>query len=96
MSQIHVDPEGMEDLKNAFATAGEDYKSNLARLTNLVGEITSGNLQGPPADDLLAKYEEKKNIFDALAKTIDEGQEYMGIKGTKYNTMLSEVKAGMK
>ena len=36
---IHVEEGALNDLKNAIATAGESYKSNLAKLTNLMSEI---------------------------------------------------------
>ena len=49
---IHVDEEALNHLKGAMQTAGERYKSNLARLTNLIGEITKGDIQGDPANDL--------------------------------------------
>ena len=49
---IHVDEAALNSLKNALSTAGERYKSNLARLTNLIGEITKGDIQGDPANDL--------------------------------------------
>ena len=52
MSVIHVDEEALKTLKNALETAGQEYKSNLARLTNLIEEITSGDIQGDPANDL--------------------------------------------
>ena len=57
---IHVDEAALADLRDALATAGEDYKSDLARLTALIQEITSGDIQGDPANDLLAKYNAKE------------------------------------
>ena len=33
---IHVDEHALNELKNALETAGQEYKSNLARLTNLI------------------------------------------------------------
>ena len=50
--RIHVEESALNDLRNALETAGEDYKSNLARLQNLINEITSGDIQGDPAKDL--------------------------------------------
>ena len=37
-------------IKNALETAGQEYKSNLARLTNLIEEITSGDIQEDTAN----------------------------------------------
>jgi hypothetical protein len=93
---IHVDEAALADLRDALATAGEDYKSDLARLTALIQEITSGDIQGDPANDLLAKYNAKEDTFKRLADTIDEAQEYMGIQSQKFGSMISDLQSGMK
>ena len=96
MSQIHVDEASLNDLKNALSTAGESYKNNLARLTNLVNEITSGDIQGDPATDLLQKFQAKEQTFNKLAETIDEAEGYMGMQTTKFGNMIGDLKSGMK
>ena len=53
MAVIRVEEEGLNSLRSALADAGESYKTNLAKLTNLINEITSGDIQGDPANDLL-------------------------------------------
>lgn len=93
---IHVDEAALADLRDALTTAGEDYKSDLARLTALIQEITSGDIQGDPANDLLAKYNAKEDTFKRLANTIDEAQEYMGIQTQKFGSMISDLQSGMK
>lgn len=93
---IHVDEAALADLRDALTTAGEDYKSDLARLTALIQEITSGDIQGDPANDLLAKYNAKEDTFKRLANTIDEAQEYMGIQTQKFGSMISGLQSGMK
>lgn len=93
---IHVDEAALTDLRDALTTAGEDYKSNLARLTALINEITSGDIQGDPANDLLAKFNAKEETFKRLANTIDEAQEYMGIQSQKFGSMISNLSSGMK
>ncbi len=96
MAQIHVDEASLNDLKNALATAGESYKNNLARLTNLINEITSGDIQGDPATDLLQKFQAKEDTFRKLAETIDEAEGYMGMQTTKFGNMIGDLKSGMK
>jgi len=96
MSQIHVDEASLNDLKNALSTAGESYKNNLARLVNLVNEITSGDIQGDPATDLLQKFQAKEPTFKKLAETIDEAEGYMGMQTTKFGNMIGDLKTGMK
>ncbi len=93
---IHVDEAALTDLRDALATAGEEYKNSLARLTALIQEITSGDIQGDPANDLLAKYNAKEETFKKLAATIDEAQEYMGIQTQKFGSMISNLSSGMK
>ena len=93
---IHVDEESLKDLRNALETAGEDYKRELSRLKALISEITSGDIQGDPANDLLAKFQAKDETFKRLADTIDEAQEYMGIQTQKFGSMISNLQSGMK
>lgn len=96
MSQIHVEESALNDLKKALEEAGQRYKQNLAKLTNLIEEITSGDIQGDPANDLLAKYQAKQDIFNKLTQTIEEAEGYMGMQTTKFGTMIGDLKAGMK
>ena len=96
MSTIHVDEAALDTLKKALETAGQEYKQNLARLTNLINEITSGDIQGDPARDLLQKFQEKETMFNGLTETIEEAEGYMGLQTTKFGNMLGDLKAGMK
>ena len=96
MSTIHVDEAALNDLKKALLEAGQDYKQKLARLTNLVNEITSGDIQGDPAIDLLNKFEEKREMFNGLTQAIEEAEGYMGLQTNKFGNMLGELKTGMK
>ena len=95
MAMIHVDEAALNSLKNALETAGQDYKSKLARLTNLIEEITSGDIQGDPAEDLLAKFRAKEDTFNKLTQTIEEAEGYMGMQTTKFGTMISDLKSDM-
>jgi len=96
MSTIHVDEAALNSLKNALETAGQDYKTKLARLTNLIEEITSGDIQGDPAEDLLAKFQAKEDVFNKLTQTIEEAEGYMGMQTTKFGTMITDLKTDMK
>ena len=82
--------------KKALEEAGQRYKQNLARLTNLIEEITSGDIQGDPANDLLAKFQAKQDMFNKLTQTIEEAEGYMGMQTTKFGTMMGNLKSGMK
>ena len=93
---IHVDEAALNSLKNALATAGERYKSNLARLTNLIDEITRGDIKGDPANDLLAKFQAKQDILNKITQTIEEAEAYTGMQTTKFTNLISDLQAGMK
>ena len=95
MAVIHVEEEALNALKNALATAGEEYKSSLSRLTNLINEITSGDIQGDPANDLLQKFQAKEDTLNKLAETIDEAEGYLGMRTTSFTNMISDLKSGM-
>ncbi len=93
---IHVDESALSDLKNALETAGEEYKRDFARLKSLIAEITSGDIQGDPAQDLRQKFEAKEDTFNKLAQTIDEAEEYMGIQKQSFTQMISDLASGMR
>ncbi len=90
--RIHVEEQALNELKNALQDAGEDYKRELARLTSLMKEITNGDIQGDLATDLLQKYTEKEEAFNSLATAIDEAEDYAGVKGRDFASMLDELK----
>ena len=96
MASIHVDEAALNALKNALETAGQEYKQSLARLTSLIEEITSGDIQGDPANDLLQKYQAKQDTFNKLTQTIEEAEGYMGLQTTKFGSMIGDLKSGMK
>lgn len=93
---IHVEESALNDLRNALETAGTEYKNNYARLQNLISEITSGDIQGDPANDLLAKFQAKDDTFKSLQQTIDEALEYMGAQKQAFTGMISELSSTMK
>lgn len=93
---IIVEQPGLDQLKNSLETAGQEYKSNLARLSVLIEEITSGDIKGDPATDLLNKFQAKQDTFNHLAQTIEQAEDYMGLQTTKFDSMISDLKSGMK
>ena len=93
--RIHVEESALNDLRNALETAGEDYKNKLARLQNLINEITSGDIQGDPANVLLTKFQAKEDVFKGLAQTIDDAEEYMGMQKTNFNNLIEGLSSSM-
>ena len=92
---IHVEESALNDLRNALETAGTEYKNSYARLQNLISEITSGDIQGDPANDLLAKFQAKQDTLNKITQTIEEAEGYMGLQTTKFGTMIGDLKSGM-
>ena len=93
---VHVEESSLNDLRKALETAGESYKQNLSRLQNLINEITSGDIQGDPANDLLAKFQAKENTFKAIQQTIDEAEGYIGTQKTEFKSLISDLSSSMK
>ena len=89
--RIHVEESALNELKNALQTAGEKYKEELVRLTNLINEITNGDIKGDPADDLLEKFRAKEDDFKKLADAIEDAQDKVGVKGSDFATMLESL-----
>ena len=77
MGRIHVEENALIELKNAFSTMGDNYKENYGKLTKLIEEITSGHIQGDPADELLKKYNDKKESFNKILELIEGTQVYL-------------------
>ena len=93
-STIIVSEGALNKLKNAIATAGKDYKENLAKLRALMDEITNGDIQGDLADELRSKFLARQDDFKAIQKMIDDAEDYMGMKGTQFNTTVSNIVSG--
>lgn len=96
MAEIHVDQEAIDTLKTALQEAGTEYKDNLVKLMNLMDDITRGDIQGDPATALLAKFEEKREVFNRITETIEEAEGYMGLKSTKFSQLISDNKSSMR
>lgn len=93
---IHVDEAALSDLRNALETAGKDYQRDYTRLKNLISEITRGDIQGDPANDLLNKFQAKEETFERISSTIDDAFEYMDIQKSSFTTLISDLSSGMK
>ena len=93
---IKVDEESLNRLKNALQTAGESYKSNLAKLQSVMDEITSGDIQGTPATELLNKFKNKEEMFRNIEKSVNDAEEYTGVKSTKFANLIGDLSAGMR
>ena len=93
---IRVDEAALADLKGALGTAGKEYVENFKRLTNLINEITRGDITGPVADEFLKKFNDKKGILNAIATTIDEAEHYTGMQQTDFAITMDETIEGMR
>ncbi len=96
IDRIHVEEAGLLQLKEALLTAGEEYKSNLSRLTNLIQQITQGDIRGDLAEDFKKKYEAKQETFKKLETSINEAESYMGVKREGLETTIANTSSDMK
>lgn len=96
VDHIHADEQSIGEVKEALLTSGEEYKNNLSRLTNLVQQITNGDIKGELADEFKKKFEEKEQMFTDLRNSIDDAEEEMGIKKTGLVTTITESQSDFK
>ncbi len=96
VGRIAGDEEAFAVVINNFVKASEDYKRELGRLTNLITEITNGDIRGVLAEDLRNKYEAKMDTFNLLRKTLEEAESAMEFKNKEFNNLISSVKSGMR
>ncbi len=94
--RIYADERALAQLKEALATAGEDYKRNLNRLTNLVRQITEGDIRGDLATDFKNKFEAKEETLKKLQTSIDEAESYMGMKREDLVSTVTNTQSEMK
>lgn len=92
---IHVEEAALNDLKTALENAGERYKANLIRLENLINQITRGDIKGDPADQLLAKFQAKEQMFKNLATVIDDAESFMGIQKSSFKDLMDKLISSM-
>lgn len=96
MGRVHVEEEALVNLKNEFGTAGENYKANYNRLTNLIKEITSGHIQGDAANELLQKYEEKQEYFQKIYEVINSTQDYTNTRTEQFVNDMDSLMRNMR
>lgn len=94
MTSANMD--SFDRLDEAMQTTGENYKRLLARLTNLINEITRGDIQGDPAIDLVNKFQAKEDIFKGLEQTINEAEEYIRQEKARFGAMMGNISDGMQ
>ncbi len=94
--RIYADERAIAQLKEALATAGEDYKRNLTRLTNLVRQITEGDIKGDLATEFKNKFEAKEETLRKLQTSIDEAESYMGMKREDLVSTVTNTQSDMK
>lgn len=93
---IKVSDEALNKLRNALMNSGTSYKDNLRRLSSLMEEITSGDIQGTLATELLNKFQSKKETFHQILNTIEDAEEYAGVRTKKFGDMVDNTRVGMQ
>ena len=96
MSSVVANEGAMAELERGLQTAGEDYKSNYAKLTSLVQEITNGDITGDAATDLVNKFEAKREMLDTVQQAIDEANDFITERKASFNSMMNGLMEDMK
>ena len=93
--RIFADEYAMTQLREALGTAGEEYKHNLSRLTNLIRQITEGDIKGDLATEFKKKYEAKEETLQKLQNSINDAESYMGMKVENLQTTIADTQSDM-
>lgn len=91
-----VDEASLEALRTALEEAGTSYKDNYNKLQQLVNEIESGVIKGDVATAFQKTFNDKKEIFDGVSKTIDEAESYIQEEKQTFTNMVSDLVSGMR
>lgn len=96
MGQISVSDEVLANVINSMTSAVENYMENYKKLTNLMNEITNGDITGDPATQILNKYNAKEETFKQLYNTLEEANSYMKEQKNKFGTMMSSLESSFR
>lgn len=96
MTQISVSDEVLVNVIKPMTDAVENYLENYKRLTNLINEITNGNITGDPATQILNKYNAKEETFKNLYKSLEEANTYLQEQKNKFGTMMSSLESSFR
>lgn len=94
--RITASTNDIQDIAQALSTASNEYKTKYNKLRSLIQEITKGDIKGPIADDLKAKFEAKKETFEDLKRVLDDAEQYMQEEKSRFNSMVNDLTAGMR
>ena len=94
--QITVSEEELNAIASSLHDASEKYSSSFTKLTNLIQEVTTGDITGQVADDLKQKFDSKEETFKNLKTTIDQAEQYMNQQLKSFNDVAEGVMAEMR
>ena len=94
--QITVSEEELNAIAASLRDASNEYNSSYTKLTNLIQEITRGDITGQVADDLKNKFDSKEETFKNLKATIDQAEQYMNQQLKSFNDVAEGVMAEMR
>lgn len=96
MPNISVSDEVLVNVIDSMTTATESYMENYKKLTNLMNEITNGDITGDPATQILNKYNEKEETFKNLYNSLETASGYMTDQKNKFGSMMSSLESSLR
>ena len=96
MGQISVSEEVLVNVINSMTAAVENYMENYKKLSNLMNEITNGDITGDPATQILNKYTAKEETFKQLYTSLEEANTYLQEQKNKFGTMMSSLESSFR
>lgn len=96
MSNISVSDEVLVNVIDSMTSATENYMENYKKLTNLMNEITNGDITGDPATQILEKYNQKEETFKNLYNSLETANEYMAEQKNKFGSMMSSLESSFR
>ena len=93
---IVADENEMQKLEKKLSDTVDAYMENYNKLTGLISDIQSGVFTGEAATDFVKKYEDKKEIFEAVRKAVQDAKEYMNRKRVELNRVNDALMSDMK
>lgn len=92
---VKANEQDIKAIADELFQKADDYKANLTKLTNLVEEITNGDIQGDLATDLLNKFQAKEETFKKLESELIKAEDAMKAKNEELRRVVEDTTSRM-
>ena len=95
MGQRTVTTEAMDSVEKSLEDAVVEYLSEYRQLEAVVVNVRAG-MSGTPVNDFLAKFSEKKSVFDSVERTLNEAADAMAQENSSFKARLESLRASFR